>query len=250
MLGHAMTPDPNLDEDNLDNEESELPPMTVPTAIQVLDLEVKALMITDAQLRETAMKRLIYASTLRKKLERDMAIAVKPTLEKEAQIRKPFHLDIGTLKAIEAFTMSKIQAWDREELRKARERQAAQNLRIEEQNKDAAAKADAKGLPLPMMKAPAVVQVSESTVKTEEGSAKRKLVKAWTIHGVDLGDPQDKKELAKLPASDPRLKDVERSNLVLNVKLLDSLVELGQEPAGIIIFDDVEIKTRRGRWTT
>lgn len=273
MLDTATPPDPTLSEAMDDapdarlSEDMEAPgPERAPTTgslvfpaslpvlnpIQALDQEAKALVISDKEIREEAVRRLIKASTLRKKKEKEMAEAVKPTLATEQQIRKPFQLDIGMLKSIETYLTGKISCWDRAELARARDVQAKRNLIIEQHNKDKADEAEEKGLPAPMLKAPAMVQVSDATVKTEDGSLKRKIVKNWTLHHCNI-DAKDEKELKKaiagIPANDPRVKDVDRAYLVLNVKLIDSLVELGQEVPGLAIYDDVDLKTRRGKST-
>lgn len=266
MQTTATSPDPRLSEAMDDapdaslSEDMEAPgperapttgslvfPSTLPVLnpIQALDQEAKALVISDKEIREEAVRRLIKASTLRKKKEKEMAEAVKPTLAQEQQIRKPFQLDIGTLKAIETYLTGKISCWDRAELARARDVQAKRNLIIEQHNKQAAEVAEEKGLPPPMMKAPAVVPVSDARVESDEGSAKRKLVKAWTIHNCNLEDPTDKKALGAIPASDPRIERVDRSLLLLNVALITKLVELGQEPEGLVIFDDIKLSTRR-----
>lgn len=271
MQDIATSPDPTLSEDDAPDlslsEDMEPPgperepatkslvfPATLPQLdpIRALDQEAKALVISDKEIREEAVRRLIKASTLRKKKEKDMAEAVKPLLAQEQQLRKPYQLDIGTLKAIETYLTGKISCWDRAELARARDLQAKKNLIIEQHNKTKAEDAEAKGLPAPMLQAPAVVQVSEATVKTEDGSLKRKIVKNWTLHNCNL-EAKDEKELKKaiamIPANDPRVQDVSRAYLVLNVKLIDSLVELGQEVPGLAIFDDVDLKTRRTRNT-
>jgi hypothetical protein len=270
MQATAMLPDPADNEENDDAPDASLseemeapgperepttgslvfPPLPALNVIQALDQEAKALVISDKEIREEAVRRLIKASTLRKKREKEMAEAVKPTLAQEAAIRKPFQLDIGTLKAVETYLTGKISTWDRAELARARDLQAKKNLLIEQHNKENAEKAEEKGLPAPMLQAPAVVQVSDATVKTDEGSLKRKIVKNWTLHNCNI-EAKDEKELKKaigaIPANDPRVKDVDRAYLLLNVKLIDNLVELGQEVPGVAIFDDVDLKTRRGR---
>lgn len=219
--------------------------------LQKLDADVTTMEITTAELRVRVAKIFDAAQTYRKNQEDAMQEACKELVEKLAKKREPFQFEIGLAKRIIEHCTLKMNAWDRAELKRARDEQARKNQAIEEQNRKAIEKAQEQGKPMPMLKAPVMVPVAPAKVSTETGTTSRETFKNWTVTGGNTDGEIDEKKrkavLGAIPDNDPRLKDIPRGQgyFLLNVKLIDTLVEAQQVIPGLVIYDDVQQKHRR-----
>jgi hypothetical protein len=176
----------------------------------------------------------------RQKADPELAKALK----RVEDLRVPYKLTISTLDEWETFVSKRMGAYDREEIRKARERQQAANAKTEEKNALATAKAEETGVK-PVLKAPTIVAPPPKTIKTEDGlSSSRKTVKTFRIDGIG---PDEK--LEKLPANDPRLIKIDRRNLLVNVSQIKKLAQLPAmeqllKEQGIIVEEEFDYNSR------
>ena len=171
-----------------------------------------------------------------------MEAVSKPLYKKYQDARAPFKLAVDTCQLWETHCENSMKAWDREQVRIARQKQDEENRRTNNANNKAIEKAEEKGV-APIIKAPKIIETAApKTVVTEDGSSSsRRTVKTWTVQGV--GPDED---LTRIPASDPRLASIDRANLVLNMTRINQLVRAGEVPTGITVYDDYDYTGRGG----
>lgn len=220
--------------------------------LTVLAKEAETLVITDVAVRSRAAYLFDQAETKRKDLTTEKTEKKKAL---DADIQRVFSqqiaalnvvdFELGLCKQISDYCRQKMTAFDREEIRKSQAEQARINKQIEDENAAAVRNAEVEGLAPPMLKAPEVVMTTPAKIDTGSATVGRKVFKNWTVQGGDMSGTQDekkrKKALGELSDKDPRLAKLPRNQglFLLNVDLIDSLVEIGMVPDGIIMFDDV-----------
>jgi len=176
--------------------------------------------------------------------EEAMKVCVAPILKRERDARAPYKVIIDTCSVWERYVEGIMSGYDREERRKAMEKQAEANRKAEERNRLAEAKAEEHGTE-PVRTAPKIVETVEKTVRNDDGSSStKKPVKRWYMDGFLHDD-----DLSKIKMTDPRMAKVEREHMLLNVKAIDKAVkDGGKEDAlkaqGIIVYDDFEYTGR------
>jgi hypothetical protein len=141
-----------------------------------------------------------------------------------------------------------MKAYDREQVRIAREKQEEENRKTAAANAKAIEKAEEKGV-APITKAPKIIETAApKTVVTEDGaSSTRRKVKLWRFVGV--GQDED---YSKLFAHDPRLAKLDRQFLLPNIPRINQAVKMGGNEAellaqGIEVYEDYDYTARTGR---
>ena len=177
-----------------------------------------------------------------------MEAVSKPLYKKYQDARAPFKLAVDTCLLWEQHCENSMKAYDREQVRIAREKQEEENRRTAAANAKAVEKAEEKGV-APITKAPKIIETAApKTVVTEDGaSSTRRKVKLWRFVGVT----QDE-DPSKLLASDSRLAKLSREFLLPNITRINQAVKMGGNEAalleqGIEVYEDFDYTGRGAR---
>lgn len=172
----------------------------------------------------------------------------KPLYKKYQDARAPFKLAVETCTLWERHCENSMKAYDREQVRIAREKQEEENRKTAAANAKAIEKAEEKGV-APITKAPKIIETAApKTVVTEDGaSSTRRKVKLWRFVGV--GQDEDP---AKIMAHDPRLAKLDRQFLLPNITRINQAVKMGGNEAellaqGIEVYEDFDYTGRGAR---
>lgn len=177
-----------------------------------------------------------------------MEAVSKPLYKKYQDARAPFKLAVDTCQLWETHCENSMKAWDREQVRIARQKQDEENRRTNNANNKAIEKAEETGV-APVIKAPKIIETAApKTVVTEDGaSSSRRKVKLWKFAGV--GQDEDP---SKLLGNDPRLAKLNREFLLPNISRINKAVAMGGNEAalleqGIEVYEDFDYTGRSGR---
>ncbi len=172
----------------------------------------------------------------------------KPLYRKYMDARAPFKLAVDTCTLWERHCEHAMKAWDREQVRIAREKQEEENRKTAAANAKAIEKAEEKGV-APITKAPKIIETAApKTVVAEDGaSSSRRKVKLWRFVGVT----QDE-DPSRLLASDSRLAKLSREFLIPHITRINQAVKMGGNEAellaqGIEVYEDFDYTARTGR---
>lgn len=194
--------------------------------------QVTAVVVTTPAARQLAADLWDALRAFRKQTEQQKEEVCRPLKTAWDTAKVPYDEFIKECLGHESALQKKMGEWDREQERLAREEQARLQAKIDKQNEKAIAKAEEKGIE-PVLKVAPVVQAPPKSLDTQAGTKQvRQTVKKWTISGLS---PE---QVAKLPASDPRLKEVPRECLVVDQVKVNALVKIGLQPACVDIHDE------------
>lgn len=194
--------------------------------------EAGALTVKTVEARQQAADLWDALRAFRKQAEAQKEEVCRPLKTQWDEAKQPFDAFIKECQGYETALGKKMAEWDREQARIAREEQARLQAKIDAQNAKAIERAEKKGVE-PVVKPVPVVQPPAKSIETQAGTMQtRKTVKKWRIQGLD---PE---QVAKLPASDPRLKEVPRECLVVDPIKVNALVKVGLQPACVEVYED------------
>lgn len=225
------------------------PKPTLPEKIRKLvALAQQIQRITTKEERERVGKFHAEISQERRDNEELMESVGKPLYRKYMDARAPFKLAVDTCTLWERHCENAMKAYDREQVRIARERQEEENRKTAAANAKAIEKAEEKGV-APITKAPKIIETdAPKTVVTDDGaSSTRRKVKLWRFVGV----AQDE-DPAKILASDSRLAKLSREFLLPNISRINQAVKMGGNEEqllaqGIEVYEDFDYTGRGAR---
>lgn len=233
-------------------EEVKSHPLSLPEDVQAL-ATIKQIAIASEATRTLAAETLVRASTRRKQIEdqeevalADVKARMRAMKAEQDAIKEPYEFQIGALVEVEQYCKSALRQYDAKKLREAEAEQARLNAETANKNQRIEEKAEAKNL-APRLVAPPMAQAPVRTVRSELGSVSRKRLLVWSINGI-LPEEATKKSIQTydIPASDPRLADVPREYLVLNVPKLNKERSMGRTIPGLLCTEELDYGTRRG----
>lgn len=227
--------------------------LTLPEDVRAL-AAIKAVPIASEQTRALAATTLAKAAARRKEIEEqedrataEVRIQIKSLQAEKKAIEEPYEFQIGTLREVEEYCQRSLRQYDAKKLREAEDEQARLNAEAAKRNEKLEEKAEAKGL-VPRLIAPAMAPAPAKTVRTEgDGSVTRTRVLTWTIKGLTPLDSLKSIKTYNIPASDPRLAEVPREFLVLNVPMLNKERSLGRTIPGLLCTEELDYTHRRAR---
>lgn len=194
--------------------------------------QVTALVVKTPDARQLAADLWDAIRAFRKQTEAEKETVCRPLKTAWDDAKVPYDEFIKECQGHESALQKKMGEWDREQERLAQEEQARLQAKIDKQNEKAIAKAEEKGVE-PVLKVAPVVQAPPKSIETQAGTKQvRQTVKKWTISGLT---PE---QVAKLPASDPRLKDVPRECLIVDPVKVNALVKVGLQPGCVAIHEE------------
>lgn len=222
-------------------------PTLTPEVRGLVQLAQQIQRITTPEQRAEVGKLHAKISQERRDNEELMESVGKPLYRKYMDARAPFKLAVDTCTLWERHCENSMKAYDQEQVRKDRERQAAENAKTAQANQQAIAAAEEKGV-APIIKAPKIIETAApKTVVTEDGaSSSRRKVKLWRFVGVT----QDE-DPSKLLGNDQRLAKLGREFLLPNITRINKAVAMGGNEAellaqGIEVYEDFDYTGRSG----